>query len=168
VIERLDRHHDRTAFDCGHPLLTDWLRQQASQYEKRDLARVYVAVEEGQSLVLGYYALSAHRVSYEDLPDEQVKGLPPQLDVPVVLLGRLAVDQTVQGRGLGSLLLLDALRRVTHISQQLGCRAVEVDAIDDAARGFYLKFGFTSLRDDPHHLFLPMSLIRKLVLPPIS
>jgi GNAT superfamily N-acetyltransferase len=88
--------------------------------------------------------------------------------VPVVLLGRLAVDRTVQGRGLGSFLLIDALRRAQHSSEQVGIRAVEVDALDDAARRFYLKFGFVSLADDLNHLFLAMHVVRKLGLPPLG
>lgn len=166
VIEKLDGRHDRTAFDCGQPLLNDWFRLRAGQYEKKDLARTYVAVRPGEVVVLGYYAISTHRVSYEALPAEQAKGL-PKIDVPVVLLGRLAVDRAAQGQGLGAFLLLDALRRAQHIADSVGIRAVEVDAIDEAARQFYLKFGFTLLTDDPNHLFLPMHVIRKLGLPPL-
>lgn len=167
TIERLGSSHDRTAFDCGNPTLTDWLKQRASQFEKRDLARTYVASKSDSRIVLGYYAISNHRVGHEALPANEAKGL-PRLDLPVVLLGRLAVDRKVQGQGLGSLLLIDALRRAQHLAEHVGIRAVEVDAIDDAARQFYLKFGFVSLLDDPNHLFLSMSVIRKLQLPPIG
>jgi GNAT superfamily N-acetyltransferase len=166
-IEQLSNGHDRTAFDCGHALLNDWLKLRAGQYAKKDLARTYVAVRQGQPAVFGYYAISSHRVSYEALPPDQAKGL-PRIDVPVILLGRLAVDRTVQGQGLGSLLLIDTLRRAQHISEQVGIRAVEVAAIDDAARRFYLKFGFVSLLDDENHLFLAMHVIRKLGLPPLG
>lgn len=167
IIERFGAGHDRTAFDCGHALLNDWLKLRASQYAKKDLARTYVAVRPGQPAVLGYYVISTHRVSYEALPPDQAKGL-PRIDVPVVLLGRLAVDRTVQGQGLGSLLLIDALRRAQHISEEVGIRAVAVDALDDAARRFYLQFGFVSLVDDPKHLFLGMHVIRKLGLLPLG
>jgi GNAT superfamily N-acetyltransferase len=165
-IEKLARHHDRSAFDCGNVMLNEWLQLRAGQYEKKDLARTYVAVRPGDVVVLGYYALATHRVSYEALPPDQAKGL-PRIDVPVVLLGRLAVDRTVQGQGLGSLLLIDALRRAQYISEQIGVRAIEVDAIDDAARRFYLKFSFSPLVDDQNHLFLPMHVLRKLDLPPL-
>jgi GNAT superfamily N-acetyltransferase len=165
-IERLGASHDRTAFDCGNPVLTDWMKQRAGQFEKRDLARTYVATRSGDRIVLGYYAISNHRVTHESLPAEEAKGL-PRLDVHVVLLGRLAVDRSVQGRGLGSLLLIDALRRARHLAEHVGIRAVEVDAIDDSARRFYLKFGFVPLLDDPNHLFLSMHVIRKLGLPPL-
>jgi GNAT superfamily N-acetyltransferase len=78
------------------------------------------------------------------------------------------VDREFQGQGVGSLLLVDALRRALHIAEQVGFRAVEVDSIDDDARRFYLKFGFQSLNDDPRHLWMPMHEIRKLKLDPLS
>jgi GNAT superfamily N-acetyltransferase len=146
--------------------LNDWLQQLAGQYERRDLARTYVVVRPNESRVLGYYAISNHQVSYEALPDEHAEGL-PTIDVPVILLGRLAVDRRVQGHGLGVYLLIDALRRAAYISQHIGVRAVEVHAIDENARRFYLKCGFVSLLDDEHHLFLPMQVVRQLNLPPL-
>ncbi len=163
-IQRFDRSHDRSQFDCGIAQLNDWLRERVGQYERRDLARTYVAVPTGMSQVHGYYALSAHRVSHEVVPSDQAKGL-PRLDVPVVLLGRLAVDKSVQGQGLGALLLLDALARSVNVSRQIGARVVEVDAFDESARSFYLKYGFVPLLDDQRHLFLPMQIDRKLNLP---
>lgn len=166
-IHRLGKTHDRAAFDCGRPVLNEWLKDRAGQFDRRDLSRTFVATRESESAVVGYYAISSHRVVYDLLPDSEAKGL-PYLDVPVVLIGRLAVDRSVQGQGLGALLLVDALRRSADISLQLGIRAVEVDAIDDAARSFYLKFGFRPLLDDPRHLFLPMHEIRKLKLQPLS
>jgi GNAT superfamily N-acetyltransferase len=161
AIEKLTRRHDRTAFDCGQKTLNDWLMLRASQYEKKDLARTYVAVRAGEAVVVGYYAIATHRVRQEDLPEDQARGL-PRIDVPVVLLGRLAVDRSVQGQGLGSLLLVDALRRAEHLADSIGIRAVEVDALDEAARAFYLRYGFTPLADDPRHLFLPMQAIRRM------
>jgi GNAT superfamily N-acetyltransferase len=118
-------------------------------------------------VVRGYYAVSSHAVRHEALPADQAKGL-PHIDVPVVLLGRQAVDLSEQGRGLGGHLLIDALRRAQHLAQRVGVRAVEVDAIDDAAHKFYLRHGFMALKDDPHHLFLPMTVVRKLRLPPMA
>lgn len=167
AIQKLDRTHDRKTFDCGNDALNDWLLKRVSQFEKRDLSRAYVAVREGELRVYGYYALSTHRVRYEALPTEQSKGL-PHIDVPVVLLGRLAIDGTAQGQGLGSLLLVDALRRAELVATQVGVRAVEVDAVDEAARRFYTKFGFTSLLDDRNHLFLSIKAVRALGLPPLA
>jgi GNAT superfamily N-acetyltransferase len=163
TIRRLDKSHDRSTFDCGQPMLNEWLQDRAGQFDRRDLSRTFVATRPAEPLVLGYYAISTHRVIHDVLPAVEAKGL-PRLDVPVVLIGRLAVDQSVQGQGLGALLLVDALRRSAQISEQVGIRAVEVDALDDAAKNFYLKFGFRPLLDDPRHLFMPMHEIRKLKL----
>jgi GNAT superfamily N-acetyltransferase len=165
TIRRLDKTHDCSAFDCGQPMLNEWLKKRAGQFDRRDLSRTFAATRPDETLVVGYYAISTHRVIYDALPAAEAKGL-PRLDVPVVLIGRLAVDQRVQGQGLGASLLVDALRRSAQISEQVGIRAVEVDALDDAARNFYLKFGFRSFLDDPRHLFLPMHEIRKLKLEP--
>ena len=162
-IEKLLRSHGRTEFDCGKPALNDWLQKYASQYEKKDLERTYVAVEQGDHRVLGYYSVLNHRIRYEALPEDQAKGL-PRIDVPVVLLGRLAVDTTMQGQGLGAFLLIDALRRAARVSEQIGIRAIEVDAIDEPARQFYLHYGFTPLVDNRRHLYLPLQVIRKMKL----
>jgi GNAT superfamily N-acetyltransferase len=163
TIGRLSKSHDRTTFDCGRAILNDWLRDRAGQFDRRDLARTFVATRVGQVVVLGYYAISTHRVLCDTLPTAEAKGL-PRLDVPVVLLARLAVDLRVQRQGLGQLLLVDALKRAVRISEQIGIRAVEVDAIDEDIRSFYLKYGFRSLSDDPRHLFMPMHEIRRLKL----
>lgn len=167
VIEPFDRlRHDRSGFDCGLSTLNEWLATKVSQFEKKDLARTYVLVETGNATVKGFYALSNHTVVYEALPEDQAKGL-PHIDMPVVLIGRLAVDRSVQGQGLGEFLVIDALRRAEYLAGKIGIRAVEVDAINEDAKRFYERFGFLTLKDDPRHLFLSMTVIRKLQLPPL-
>lgn len=163
-LQRLTPSHDPSRFDCGQPSLNVWLRERAGQFDRKDLSRTYVATFPGLAPVLGYYALATHRVQLDSLSPVKAKGL-PRIDIPVILLGRLAVDLTVQGQGLGAFLLVDAIRRTMHIADQIGIRAVEVDAIDEVAKRFYLKFGFRSMLDDPQHLFMPMHEIRKLNLP---
>jgi GNAT superfamily N-acetyltransferase len=163
TIRRLDKGPDRSAFDCGQSVLNAWLKDRAGQFDRRDLSRTFVATRPNEAIVLGYYAIAAHRVICDVLPDAEASGL-PRLDNPVVLIGRLAVDRSTQGTGLGASLLVDALRRSLQLSEQVGIRAVEVDALDQVARSFYLKFGFRSLLDDPRHLFLPIHEIRKLKL----
>lgn len=166
-VEAFDRsRHDRSQFDCGGPVLNEWLTTKVSQFEKKDLARTYVLVESDDVVVRGYYALSNHTVIFDALPEDQAKGLPP-FDVPVVLIGRFAVDLSTQGQGMGEFLLIDALRRAEYLAGKIGIRAVEVDAINKAARRFYEKYGFLSLKDDRQHLLLPMQVIRKLKLPPL-
>lgn len=161
LIERLSRKHDRSTFDCGHPALNAWLKDRAGQFDRRDIARTFVAVLPSVPTVLGYYALSSHRVLPDALPPDEAKQL-PRLDVPVVLIGRLAVDRRQQGKGLGEHLLLDALTRTERLANEIGIRAVEVDAIDERARAFYVKYGFRPLLDDENHLFLPLYAVRKL------
>lgn len=164
TIEPFDKlKHIRDSFDCGVSSLNDWLKTKVTQFQKRDLSRTYVLVEPPNTIVRGYYALSSHTISYEALPKDQPRGL-PQIDVPVVLIGRLAVDLSAQGMRFGEFLLLDALRRSENLATKLGIRAVEVDALDARATQFYRKYGFMSLVDDPLHLFLPMNLIRQLKL----
>lgn len=164
-VEPFDKsRHDRTAFDCRQSALNDFLATKVSQWERKGLCRTYVAVEHTSSRVLGYYTLSSHHVSFDSLAPDQAKGL-PRIDVPVILLGRLAVDHSTHGQGLGRFLLLNALSRIAHLAERLGIQAVEVDAIDDDARAFYLKYGFVSLRDDRLHMYMSIKAILKLGLP---
>lgn len=168
IIEPFEKkRHDRSGFDCGTAALNDWLATKVSQFGKKDLARTYVLVRRDEAAVKGYYTLSNHTVVYEALPNEQAKGLPP-IDIPVVLIGRLAVDLSAQGERLGEFLLIDALRRAEYLADRIGIQAVEVDTINEAAKQFYERYGFLSLTDDPHHLLLPMKVIRKLKLPPLA
>jgi GNAT superfamily N-acetyltransferase len=166
-VEPFDRvQHDRSDFDCGVLSLNDWLTTKVSQFEKKDLARTYALVQTGTKIIKGYYSLSNHTVVYGTLPAEQAKGL-PQIDMPVVLIGRFAVDLSVQGQKLGEFMLIDALRRAEYLAAKIGIRAVEVHAIDLSARRFYERYGFLTLLDDPNHLFLPMNVVRQLKLPPL-
>jgi GNAT superfamily N-acetyltransferase len=157
-IERLGAAHERGDFCCGKSPLDGFLRSLVSQYEKRSLGRTYIAVLPPEKRVYGYYTLASGSLPFSNLPIAVAKKLPKH-PVPVALLGRLAVDQTVRGRGLGAELLMDALQRCLELSHKLGIFAVEVMAIDSEAKGFYLKFGFVPLQDNELHLFLPMKTI---------
>ena len=159
IIEPLSSKHDRSSFDCGEPSLNTYLRQYARQNDEKGLGRTYVAVEPGQTRVEGYYTISTGAVTFEQVPEKL-----PRYPIPVVHLGRLAVDLSAQGKGLGELLLVDALKRTTMAAEQLGIYAVEVRALNDSARRFHLKYGFTPLLDDGLHLYLSMKAIRKLKL----
>ena len=159
-IEPLHASHERGEFSCGKAPLDDFLRLRASQYEKRRLGRTYVALFPGGTRVAGYYTLPAGAVAVANLPPEAAKRLPKH-PVPVILLGRLAVDQKARGQGLGKALLRDALRRSLDLSEQIGLFAVEVLAIDADAREFYTKYGFVPLADNDLHLFLPIRTIEE-------
>jgi ribosomal protein S18 acetylase RimI-like enzyme len=163
LIEGLGADHRRHEFSCGHASLDSFLKQYASQNQGSNYSRTFVATQPGDRIVRGYYSLAAGSVQLENLTDAQRRRL-PRHPVPVAHLGRLAVDTAMQGKGLGEHLLLDALSRVSRAGLELGIHAVEVVAIDDAAKRFYLKYGFTELRDDPHHLFISMATVRGLKL----
>lgn len=159
-VEPLAKEHERGEFTCGKGPLDSFLRTLVSQYEKRRLGRTYVAVRPGGKRVLGYYTLASGAVSFENVPAEATRKL-PRHPVPVILLARLAVDQSTQGQGLGGFLVADALRRCLSLAGQLGVHAVEVDAIDDQAKVFSQRYGFAPLLDDPLPLFLPMATVEK-------
>ena len=160
-IEPLNRTHKREEFDCGKPSLDDFIRARASQYEKRHLGRTYVAVKADDSRVLGFYTIASSALTFDELPPNAAKKLPKH-PVPVILLARLAVDQSARGQRLGEKLLIDALRRSLALSQSLGIHAVEVDAIDPEARAFYERYGFTCLPDQALHLYLTIETIRSV------
>jgi GNAT superfamily N-acetyltransferase len=163
-IERLDHGHVREGFDCGKRSLNDFLHALVSQYEKRNLGRTCVALPEADQRVLGYYTLASGSIAAEGLPAKEAKKFPRHA-VPVVLLARLAVDQSVHGRGLAGFLLRDALNRSLDLSEKLGIHAVIVDALDDEAKAFYERFGFLPLRDDAMRLFFPLSTIQSAAKP---
>jgi ribosomal protein S18 acetylase RimI-like enzyme len=155
-IERLDPTHVRGGFDCGKPSLDNFLLSLANQYEKRNIGRTYVATEGDDRRVLGYYTLASGALAFQNLPDTVSRKLPKH-PVPVVLLARLAVDNRAQGRGLGGKLLRDGITRSLDLSQKLGIHAIVVDAIDESAKAFYVKYGFSTLLDHDWHLFLPIA-----------
>jgi|SRR5579884_3722835 len=160
VVEPLAPHYDRTAFSCGEPSLDAYLKTQASQDVKRDLSACYVLAERGSAAIISYYTLSASSVELTDLPDELTKKAGRYRLVPAVLLGRLAVDRRYQGRGMSTLLLLNALRRVLRTG--IGVKLVLVDALHDRAAQFYEHFEFRRFADRPLTLYLPLSKVRDL------
>ena len=158
LIESLTKLHDRTAFDCGQAALNDFITRHATNYTKRQHARVFVAVRPGEPRVCGYFSLSADSVPIANWPEPVAKRWPKHR-IPVVLLGRLAVDRLAQGQKLGRLLLGDAVTRSAQISALVGACAVRVEAIDATAAAFYQHFGFTPFDGQPHNLFLPIATV---------
>lgn len=154
-IEPRKPSHDRAAFDCGEPSLDDFLKRFARQNDEKGLSRTYVAVVADDPKIYGYYCLSSGSLRFETMPEKLPR-------YPVLHLGRLAVDRSATGQGLGKILLLDALKRAASVSKQLGTYAVEVYALNDAARNFYHKYGFAPLLDDERHFYLTMKAIRQL------
>jgi GNAT superfamily N-acetyltransferase len=153
--EHLRVSQDASRFDCGKPDLNDWLARQANRSEGRS-ARTYVITV--GSRVVGYYCLVAGSVIRDELPKSVRRNLPDQ--VPVIVLGRLAVDVKFASRGLGKGLLKDAFLRSLNAAEIVGARALLVHAIDDAGCGFYRKFGFLTFPTNPRTLVLPLDTVR--------
>lgn len=160
LFERLEAHHDRTTFDCGEDSLNTFLQRTARQNATRNFGITHVAVSApGDPRILGYYTLLARSV--ERAPWPQGNKLPPD-GVGVALLGRLAVDKRAQGQGIGTAMLLRALKQTEVAAQTIGFYALVVDALGERARAWYEGFGFEEFLDDPNHLFLTVSAIREL------
>ena len=157
AIERLSSHHDRRDFDCGVAELNSYLLKYSGQHERKGIGRTYVATEEDNTRVLGYYTISSSGVAFDVVPENL-----PRHPVPVALIARLAVDITARRRRLGETLLIHALRSAQRASRIVGIYAVVVNALDESARSFYMKYGFEQLTDDRLHLYLPMKTIERL------
>lgn len=163
-VERLDQHHDRAAFSCGEDALDIYLRQRARQDDERNVAKTFVLYDTHDDRVAGYYTLSSAAVHLEDLPPETQRRLPRYPLVPVILLGRLAIDRDYHGQRLGGVLLFNALRRAFEVGTgEIAATAVIVDALHEHARGFYERYGFQRFPDDDLRLFLPMRTIGQLL-----
>ncbi len=160
-FEPLDRRHDRQGFRCASPALNAYLQQQARKDGERHVAATFVMIDaSAPTVIVGYYTLSSFAVKLDDLPEAVTKKLPRYPRMPATLIGRLARDERYPGTG--SLLLMDALARSYAQSTQIASLAVVAEAKDNAAEGFYRKFGFGSLGGETRRLFLPMGTIAKL------
>ena len=150
-VDLLTGLHDRTNFDCGEPSLNDWLARMALQQQTKNTARTRVVVESDvPARILAYYTLLTREIDPSQLPSS--RKLPQRL--ACVLLGRLAVDQRAQGRGLGRLMLLDAIARTRATIVEAAGIGLAVDALNSQAAAFYRSFGFEAFKDDPLRLFL--------------
>lgn len=138
--ELLTEKHILQPFDCGNEVLSDWLRRRAMRNQLLNASRTFVICLEDTKRVVGYYSIATGSVSHADLGRSLRHNMPDP--VPVVLLGRLAVDVCTQGHRFGKWLLNDAVRRVANLADQVGIKAIMVHAIDERARAFYEYFGF--------------------------
>lgn len=157
--EPIGRHHDRTRFDCGSIHLNEYLARYARQNHECGGAKTFVAVPpEEPTRVLGFYSISPGAIEFARVPGKLTKKL-GRYDVPVFRLGRLAVDRSVKGQGLGGELLLAAGERALAVSLEVGGIALVIDAKDEEAARWYGRFGALSLLDDPLTLVLPLDTI---------
>ncbi|MBK7820794.1 MAG: GNAT family N-acetyltransferase [Tessaracoccus sp.] len=150
MTERLRSHrfdpgrHAVAEFSCGEESLDRWLKEQAGVATKRGTARTWVWVD-ADDRVVGYYALAAHKVARGDIPSKIGRGGPAE--VPAVLLARLALSRELRGRGLGAVLVADALERVVAATRTVAARLVVVDALSEPVARFYEALGFRRIPD---------------------
>lgn len=156
----LTEAHDLEGFDSGTPPLDNWLARRALRNQHSGASRTFVTAPVDDRLrVVGFYSLAASSVELEDAPGKVRRNMPEP--IPVILLGRLAVDTGRQRAGLGASLLQDAVRRVAGIAGDVGVRALLVNAIDEPAAAFYRRFGFIPAPMDDQTLFLPIQKIQE-------
>lgn len=153
AVAPLNKGHDWKQFACGQPDLDDWFHRRAGQDDKRNIARVFVATDDKLGIV-SFYSLSSFALSIEDLPEDVARKLPRYDAIPAALIGRLARDVRARGRGIGELLLADAVRRILGASRSVAVFAIVVEAKDAAASAFYEGFGFRPFPMRPQRLFL--------------
>jgi predicted N-acetyltransferase YhbS len=166
VIEPISRNHNRLAFSCGNDKLDRYLQENAQQAKRKGLACTFVAIDPANdpSRILGYYSLSNFLIHGLDIPEvvRKARGL-PEHQVGATLLGRLAVDKTAQRRGIGPMLVSDALKRAYMVSGDVGSTAVVVDAIDENRLSFYGQFGFVQMLPGDLRMVLMMDTIGQLL-----
>ncbi len=155
--EKHSLEHDLSQFHSGEPTLDDWLRRRARQNEESGASRTYVACMGKR--VVGYYALAVGAVAHAGAPGRVRRNMPDP--VPVMVIGRLAVDQAVQGQAIGPALLRDAVLRTLQAGEIAGIRAILVHAISERAKGFYERWGFTSSPLEPMTLMITVAEARK-------
>ncbi len=161
MISRYDSAiHDASTFDCGQDALNRWLRHSAGQSQRRDSARTFVAIA-GEARVIGYYTTVAAELHHDAASPSVRRGISKHFPIPVAVVARLAVDTDVQGRGVGALLLRDALTRVLAAAEHVAIRAVVVHAMTTTAATFYVRFGFKPLADDPRTLMITVDELRR-------
>lgn len=158
--EPLAAHHTLEGFDCGDTSMNRWLVDHARQSAGAGSARTYVVDDAGQQRVVGYHALAAAAISAADATSRARRGQ-PQHPIPGILLARLAVDVSVQGRGVGAFLLRDAMTRALGASEQIGARVLLVHALHEQARAFYERWGFERSPTDPMNLQLLFKDVRR-------
>jgi GNAT superfamily N-acetyltransferase len=158
--EKLSPDHDLSQFQCGEPTLDDWLKKRALLNEESGASRTYVVCMGRQ--VVAYYALAAGAVAHVDAPGRVRRNMPDP--VPVMVIGRLAIDQSIQGQGTGPALLRDAILRTLQAAEIAGIRAILVHAISERAKRFYERWGFIPSPVEPLTLMITVAEARKAVM----
>lgn len=160
VPERITAEHGVAGFDCGVAVLDAWLKERALKNEEKGASRTYVICS--GSRVVGYYALAAGSLLNAKAPNTVRRNMPDP--IPVILLGRLAIDKAWQGKGLGKALLRDAVLRTIHASEITGVRALLVHALSEEIKRFYKGLGFRESPVDPMTLLITLETAKTSLL----
>lgn len=162
-VEELTAAHEVSQFDCGSDAQSEWLRDHALQAHRSGTSRVYVVRRLEDDRVVGFHALATGSVLPADAPERVTRGV-GRYDVPVIVLTRLGVDRSEQGRGLGRALVVHALRQVLSAAEIVGVRALLIHAEDETARSFYDRLAeFEQSSTDALHLYLLLKDIRRTI-----
>ena len=154
----ISKQFAKVPFDCGTPELNQYLRHYAFKNDQLSIGKTFLAITETQD-VAGYLTISTAQITTDSLPEE-LRAKLPRYPVPAFRIGKLAVDHRFQGLGVGSWLLTQAFQKAVEIAQNVGLFAILVDAIDEKAKRFYLKYGFIPFIEQPLTLFLPLATIK--------
>jgi predicted N-acetyltransferase YhbS len=149
----------KAPFDCGYSDLNTYFKHYALKNDELSIGKTFVAIDDS-GVVTGYITLSNAQIEANALPEAQRKKL-PRYPIPAFRIGKLVVDIRFQGKGIGSWLLRMALKKALDVSASVGIYAILVDAIDESAKNFYLKYGFIPLLEHPLSLFLPLPTVQK-------
>lgn len=164
-FELLTPQHDVESFSCGEDSLNRFLRERALRDMRSKTSATRVLLNDSPTEIVGYYSLSAASIPFDRIPRSVTKKLTRYPTHPATLLARLARDVRWRGKGMGELLVVDAIRRAYTQTAHVGSAFIIVDALNDKALAFYRAFGFTPCQDAPGQLFMPMSIVEQLIGP---
>jgi GNAT superfamily N-acetyltransferase len=160
--EPLPAGHSLDGFECGERSLDDWLKKRALKNQASGASRCFVVCD--GPAVIGYYSLSAGAIHHEAAPKPMRRNMPDPL--PVLLLGRLAIDRRYHNQGLGRALLRDAMLRAVHVAGDTGVFAIMVHALSEQAKRFYLSRGFVESPLQPMMLIMTLATVRSILAEP--
>jgi len=163
IVEPLDSKHDRAAFSCGEVRIDNYLKYSALNHSGKDFVKVYVAIERDSEVVLGYYALGPHAIDISSLPDEAAKKMPKWPLIPSIYVSMVGVDNSCQGKGLGTLLVADAFKRSVRVADMIGGHFIVLDALNEKAARLYRRLGFVELPSQEGRMIMGIKQVRKAI-----
>lgn len=171
VIEPLDpSKHDRAAFSCGVSQVDNFIKKTANKLTKADNLRVWVLTAEDEKSIIGFYAINAHSIYYDELPEKFARNRPGHGAIPAAYISMVGRDERFRGGGYGGILLADCLQRIVRIAEQIGTAVIVLDVIDCGDPGktqqrkdLYIGYGFQPFPSMPMRMFLPIATIKDLV-----